>query len=184
MYFNTREVYVTRAKLPKVSKQYILGLSTELITKGELVTAVKRYIRVLTFRALARSDAEGLTLETSALEALFGGQCNLPLVFNSVDKPNIRLHRLHRPQLHSLLDLAVLSRDPFLFCRVKMMSNFHPLHTYGSSVAGFRTGKPPLFAIYNEGVCSRVTRARPLFPCEFSSKRETARSLASPLSKE
>ena len=40
------------------------GLSTEWITKGKL----------LTFRALALRESEGLTLETSTLESLYGGQ--------------------------------------------------------------------------------------------------------------
>ena len=60
------------------------------------LATVKRFDRVLTFRALAlrqsewlqiRSD-EGLTLETSALESLYSG--HLPLVISSVDKPNTR----------------------------------------------------------------------------------------------
>ena len=46
----------------------MFGLSTELKTKGKL-SAVKE-IRVLTFRALALCQSEGLTLEMSALESL------------------------------------------------------------------------------------------------------------------
>ena len=45
---------------------------------------------------------EGLTLETSALESLYGGQ--LPLVINSVDKPNYTPHQTqHRSFLSNLL---------------------------------------------------------------------------------
>ena len=47
----------------------MFGLSTELISKGKLATDRKE-IRVLAFI----SSDEGLTLETSALESLYGGQ--------------------------------------------------------------------------------------------------------------
>ena len=40
---------------------------------------------------------EGLTLETSALESLYGGQ--LPLVINSVDKPNYTPHQTQHRSL-------------------------------------------------------------------------------------